>query len=158
MTSDEVLIEYMNEHYAHGRDHEHLRSEITTILCAAAFLLIGLVLEKSNNGIIIGAVGAAVFVLGMLNFAINRIHQNRFRAHVAVAAAILSDFEDRLWDTSSKSIRPSRARAKFDEIKSGSLSSTWNWVPAVVCLAGVLLVIYGGALILGLVPPLPASK
>jgi hypothetical protein len=68
MTKDEVLIQYMNEHYAHARDHEALRGQITSILCAAAFVLIGLVLEKEVPGRVLVAVGIVTIILGIYKF------------------------------------------------------------------------------------------
>jgi Tryptophan-associated transmembrane protein (Trp_oprn_chp) len=136
MGQEEVLIEYMNEHYAHARDHEALRAQITSILCAAAFVLIGLAISKdAPAGWVRAVVGIVVIALGGMNIWINWLHNNRFDAHVAAADKILEDLGNK--------DQINAARSKFKQIKKGSLSATWYSVPILVCVAGVLLVFYG---------------
>ena len=51
MDQAQLLIEYGNEHYAHARDHEHLRGQITAILSASAFILIGIAFDHRADPI-----------------------------------------------------------------------------------------------------------
>jgi hypothetical protein len=138
MDRDEILVEYMNEHYAHARDHESLRAQITSILCAAAFVLIGLSIDKNADSRVMIGVGIVAMALAALNYRLNEIHKGRFDAHVGVAGGILKDMENRLWRGSGGAIKPSEARKKFWK-EGASLSRTWNFVPLLVGITGLLV-------------------
>ena len=73
------LTTYAQEHYAHARDHEHLRAQITTILVAGAFVFIGLGVEKDLEW---WKILLPVFVLTMVNWRVVSMHNNRFKRHV----------------------------------------------------------------------------
>jgi hypothetical protein len=140
MEPDEVLLAYMNEHYAHARDHEDLRGQITSILCAAAFVLIGFAGTGTGKPVVLLAAGLIAAALGLLNLQLNGLHESRFDSHTRVARAIRDDFERRLWVVGVAAIRPSEARKEFK--KRGDLSATWDRVPMLVIASGVLLAVY----------------
>jgi hypothetical protein len=43
---ESVLLAVAQENYEHARDHENLRAQVTATLVAAAFVLIGLSLDR----------------------------------------------------------------------------------------------------------------
>ena len=73
------------ENYAHARDHEHLRGQITAILVAAAFILIGLAVDKGSDRSTLIYVGISAVSIGALNVYLVLIHNNRFAMHVDIA-------------------------------------------------------------------------
>jgi len=81
----EALILTVEENYAHARDHEHLRAQVTAILVAAAFVLIGLTIDTQLSGIRITYVAVMAILIGVLNVIVVLIHNNRFNRHVAIA-------------------------------------------------------------------------
>jgi len=147
MTHDDLLVQYMNEHYNHARNHESLRGQITSILCGVAFVIIGFGLGKDVGGIAIVGLGIAAFCLGLLNYQVNELHNNRFDAHAQAAGFIREELEKRLLQTEPQnSITTKQARDEFDKLKKGSLSKTWNYVSLAICIAALLLVAYGVAI------------
>lgn len=93
------------------------------------------------------AAGALAVMLGALNLRLNRLHENRFQAHVAAASFALFGLEQSL-PREGNLPSLSNCRAQFDQIKAGHLSETWAIVPKVVILAGALLVIAGFAILI----------
>lgn len=155
MTHDDLLVQYMNEHYNHARTHESLRGQITSILCGAALAIIGFGLGKDASGIGMVGLGLGAFCLGLLNYRVNKLHNNRFDAHAATAGFVRNKLEERLLQNESQTtITTRQARKKFDEVKRGSLSRTWNYVSLVICIAALLLVAYGVVYAFGIVPTL----
>ena len=63
----QLLTLTAEENYAHARDHEYLRAQITSILVAASFLLIGPVLGKDFSHHQLIFVILIVFVVSALN-------------------------------------------------------------------------------------------
>lgn len=144
MTQDDFLIEYMTEHYAHARDHEHLLAQITSILSAASSVLIGLAVDGFPHTLVLGGMGLLVVLISVLNLRLNWLHRNRADAHMEAAGAIRDDFETRLW-IAEKHNAPSTFRKKFDDVKTGRLTSTWNMVPLLFGVAGAALLAWGMA-------------
>lgn len=136
----DVLIEYMNEHYAHAPDHEHLRSQITSVLCASAFVVIGISLEKLA-GIRLGVAGIIVLSMGVLNLILNDLHNNRAEAHIKTARSV----RDHLLASSATATSSTTPTFEdiFAETKKGNLSATWQVLPAIVALVGLLMTVVG---------------
>jgi hypothetical protein len=119
----EVLRLIAEENYAHARDHEQLRAQLTSTLVAAAFVLIGLVVGNQVHGPASIYASALVMLLGLLNIALVVIHNNRFDMHVSIA-------------------RTARAQLHDVEIASGvqkrwSLSVAWLIVASFPVFAGI---------------------
>lgn len=116
------------ENYAHARDHEHLRAQITAILVAAAFVLIGFAIDKKSTNSTLVYVGIFSILIGVLNVYLVRIHNNRFNRHVEIARnakskiAVLDDFEPMLE-------------------KKYSLSNAWVIVASLPIIAGLGLIV-----------------
>lgn len=133
----QMLLAYANEHYAHARDHEHLRSQVTAILSAASMVLVGLGLEKLDaSSPQIAVIGLIVIGLGALNLRLNFLHKNRFDAHVAAARASMEALEG-----GAECIKNSRKA--FDAVKRGGLSKTWNMLPVAMILLGLAMTLFG---------------
>lgn len=117
-TKDEqVLILIAEENYAHARDHEHLRAQITSILVAGSFVLIGL-LGQDNIDQHLKIAGCVIcIIMGVLNFLIVLMHNNRFERHVDIARQARKQISDVKIETQIQKI--------------GSLDKTWL---AVACL------------------------
>lgn len=81
----EALVLTAEENYAHARDHEYLRAQVTAILVAASFVLIGLALDKGIGGAKLIYVAIIAILIGVLNVFVVVIHNNRFDRHVSIA-------------------------------------------------------------------------
>ena len=88
------------------------------------------------------ASGFFAVILGYLNLKINRLHENRFDAHVAAASYALYGLERALPIRESVPSL-SQCRGEFNKIKTGSLSGTWAAIPQVVIVAGLMLALAG---------------
>ena len=86
MTEEErqALVITADENYAHARDHEHLRAQVTSILVAASFVLVGLALDNLTAEKLI-YMSCILILLGILNILLVFTHTNRFKMHVDVA-------------------------------------------------------------------------
>ena len=82
------------ENYAHARDREHLRAQITAILVAAAFVLIGLTLDKDGSSSTCVYVAFSAMLIGSLNIYLVKIHNNRLERHVEIARNAKSKISD----------------------------------------------------------------
>lgn len=120
----EALIIIAEENYAHARDHEHLRAQVTSTLVGAAFILIGLGISKDGAGKV---TFVAIFsiLIGLLNVMLVFIHNNRFDRHVSIAR---------------------NARRMIATVEAGtdlprrlSLSTAWLMVASLPVFAGVVL-------------------
>ncbi|MBO9408816.1 hypothetical protein J7399_15375 [Shimia sp. R9_1] len=136
----EALLAYANEHYAHARDHEHLRSQVTAILSAGSIVLLSVAIDKFRTDSLLTIIASIMVVLlGALNLRLNILHSNRFRAHVNAAQKALKGVEG----TSDKdTITIAACRSVFEEAKKGSLSSTWNLLPWLLMILGLCLAVY----------------
>lgn len=81
----EVLKLIAEENFAHARDHEMLRAQVTSTLVAAAFVAIGLAIDKNVTGQVLTFVGVGAIVIGLLNVIVVAVHNNRFDRHVSIA-------------------------------------------------------------------------
>lgn len=117
------------ENYAHARDHENLRAQVTAILVAAAFVLVGLALDKGAIGVKL--IFAAIFaiLIGVLNIVLVFIHNNRFDMHVSVAENARKKIAD--------------LHAPREVKKKWSLYKAWLVVASLPILAGLGLLIIG---------------
>lgn len=118
------------ENYAHARDHESLRAQVTAILVAAAFVLIGLALDKLSGTRLI-YVSVAAIVIGSLNIWLVILHNNRFDRHVAIAREAKSQI--------------SVVEAGTNLRKFGNLGASWLLVAALPVMAGLALLILSWA-------------
>ena len=123
----EVLILIAEENYAHARDHEHLRAQVTAILVAAAFVLIGLAIGKDLDRRELRYVAALSILIGLLNVVLVVIHNNRFDLHVSIAR----DARHRI----------SAVEAETKISKRFSLSAAWQLVASLPVLAGLGLLL-----------------
>jgi hypothetical protein len=81
----EVLLLTAEENYAHARDHEHLRAQVTSTLVAAAFVLVGLALNANLSPAKLAYVAAMTLLIGILNVVVVIIHDNRAERHISIA-------------------------------------------------------------------------
>lgn len=117
----QALNSIAQENYAHARDHEHLSKRITSILVAGSFVLLGL-LGQDNINQHLKITGCFVCILlGVLNFLIVLMHNNRFE-----------------W----------QARNQISEVKIdtkiqkfGSLNVSWLIVASIPTLLGLIFLI-----------------
>ncbi len=128
----EALKIVAEENYAHARDHEQLRAQVTALLVAAAFVLIGLAIDKATDPLTSRSVAGMALMIGILNVLVVVIHNNRFDRHVEIARHArreiypLDDFN------------PKRGKLL-------SLSTAWIAVATLPIVGGfVLLVLRGG--------------
>ena len=126
----QALIITAEENYAHARDHEHLRAQVTAILVSAAFVLIGLAIDKLE-GLILYFVSALAIVIGLLNIRLIKLHTNRFDRHVDIARQAKAKLEGQ---SAVTNITPSIE-------KIGSLENTWLLVATLPVIAGITLVL-----------------
>lgn len=115
------------ENYAHARDHEHLRAQITSILVAASFVLTGLSLDKDVLEINKYFAAALNVAIGILNIHLITIHSNRFDLHVDVARQAKKILDS---NGKTKGIRPTIE-------KRGNLKAAWILVASLPIIIGV---------------------
>jgi hypothetical protein len=123
----QVLALLAEEHYAHARDHEHLRAEVTTILVAAAFVLIGLAVDKSACGARLYYVALLSVLIGVLNLCVAAVHESRFKRHVKAAREARSQI--------------AIVDIRLEEDKFLDLGIAWLFVAALPIFAGPGLVL-----------------
>lgn len=122
-TDLQALVLIAEENYAHARDHEHLRAQVTSTLVAAAFVLIGLAIGSNLHGAKLVYVAVLSISIGLLNVVLVLIHNNRFDRHVSIAR----DARRRI----------SSVEAEASVSKLFSLSAAWLLVACLPVLAGV---------------------
>jgi hypothetical protein len=125
----QVLMLAAEENYAHARDHESLRAQVTATLVAAAFVLIGLAIDKGVVGPKLVFVAGSAVLIGILNLMIVRIHNNRFDFHVSIARNARQ--------------RIAEVKIESDIPKKMSLSAAWQVVAALPIAAGIGLLLVG---------------
>ena len=126
----QALILIAEENYAHARDHENLRAQVTATLVAASFVLIGLTLDKDLTqltGLRLTYVGLFSVLIGVLNVVLVLIHNNRFERHVSIAR----DARRKIYNVEAVTTIP----------KFLSLSRAWLTVASLPAWAGAALVI-----------------
>ena len=122
-TDLQALVLIAEENYAHARDHEHLRAQVTSTLVAAAFVLIGLAIGSNLHGAKLVYVAVLSISIGLLNVVLVLIHNNRFDRHVSIAR----DARRRI----------SSVEAEASVSKLFSLSAEWRLEACLPVLAGV---------------------
>ncbi|WP_461427938.1 hypothetical protein [Gymnodinialimonas sp.] len=155
----ELLLASANEHFAHGRDHEHLRGQITAIISGAAGVLLGLALDEGNRTDLFlptcadrdpdfSIVYVSAIALCLLNVRLIALHNRLFDAHTRTANFIMRRLEN------SKETSLAEIRSYFGKLKqSGAedrywgtlprpgfrfgLSKTWFLVPAFILLISI---------------------
>ncbi len=129
-----TLLQYLTtiteEHYAHARDHEHLRAQITSILVAATFLLIGFAIEANVGSKAKVFISAAATVLSVINVLVVLMHNNRFKRHVDMGDDGMAKILGLVEGDDSVSL------PETDRKKRGSLAATWVVVAALPMIAG----------------------
>jgi hypothetical protein len=85
MEKTQLQLEYLKEQYAQARQHETLRTNVTTFLTAAVGVLLGLVFKEGRLNPDLWWAGVAVALIGVANFLINRAHYKGNRLHTAIA-------------------------------------------------------------------------
>lgn len=120
------------ENYAHARDHEHLRAQITAILVAASFVLVGLAIDKEPGSSAVTFMIIAVAVLSLTNVSLVFMHNNRFERHVDIARQA----KDEILKLDG-STAPAELTFSFEpeRKKWGALAITWVFVAALPILA-----------------------
>jgi hypothetical protein len=140
---DDLLMNYLNEHYAHARAHEVLRAQVVGFLTAAAIAVTGwAITQASDNPITIFSLGLGVVAIGVLSMRLTYLHTNRFDAHLNAARKIRGDLAQRLTRTPG-SVSIDDARKAFADKKRGELSRTWYVVSAMIAVSGIALCIFG---------------
>lgn len=122
------LLLTAEENYAHARDHEHLRAQVTSILVAASFVLIGLALDNGAQANRLYFAAVAAIALSFLNIMVVVAHTNRFQRHVEIAR-------------SAKRQLQHHVVADATTPKMYSLSTLWVAIAASPGIAGLALAI-----------------
>ena len=123
----QVLNLIAEENYAHARDHEHLRAQITSILLAGCFVLIGLLGQDSIDQYLKITGFIICTLMGVLNFLIVLMHNNRIERHIDVARQARNQISEVIIETKI---------SKF-----GSLNQTWLVVALIPSLSGLIFLI-----------------
>lgn len=124
----QALLLTAEENYAHARDHEHLRAQITSILVGASFVLLGLAVSGQIKPHAILFSSAISILIGILNVWLVILHNNRFDRHVDIARKakhLLTGDESLNLDSKIH--------------KRGSISTTWTLVASLPILGGLCL-------------------
>jgi len=144
MDYDDLLANYLDEHYTHARTHEALRAQIVGILTAAALVVIGWAITQSLAHTQISVVGVGVIAIGLLSWRLTYLHTNRIDAHLDAARTIRDNLDGRL-TRAPGSISIADARGAFRAKKRGELSRTWYLMSVVVTCSGLAISLYGTA-------------
>ena len=139
----QALVLTAEENYAHARDHENLRAQVTSMLVAAGFVLIGLSLDKSVTGPKLQFAAVLSVVLSIVNVILVVIHGNRFDLHVqrarnAKARLLLVKSEEP--ESKPDDAGPAEKKSKGVE-KKGSLSFWWTFVACLPGIGGLFLLL-----------------
>jgi hypothetical protein len=80
MEKTQLQLEYLKEQYTQARQHETLRTNVTTFLTAAAAVILGLIFKEGSSqqlwwgGLLVAAIGAANWWINRAHFLGNRFH------------------------------------------------------------------------------------
>jgi hypothetical protein len=85
MEKTQLQLEYLKEQYAQARQHETLRTNVTTFLTAAVGVLLGFIFKEGKLNPDLWWAGVVVALIGVANFLINRAHYKGNRLHTAIA-------------------------------------------------------------------------
>jgi hypothetical protein len=146
MEKTQLLLEYLKEQYSQARQHETLRTNVTTFLTAAAGVVLGILFKEGKpvpelwwGGLIVASLGAA-------NLIINKAHFLGNRFHTSMAGKTRRAIEATIQDWSND--KPSLIRAetlrdyglKGEDVSLGkSIQSAIQIVPFGVMLLGFII-------------------
>ena len=140
MDHAEFLTIYLNEHYAHARDHENLRAQVSSILSASSIFLMGILSVRDAPARHILAASGLVCILSLLNLVMNWLHSNRAKAHIDTAGEIREHVENAMWPQSNLTAA-SVYRTNFKTRKKGSLTIFWYALPTIIFGSGILMLL-----------------
>lgn len=144
-----ILALYAEENYAHGRDHEHLRAQVTAILTAAGFVTVGLALGQDAAMAAREYTMVAATALSALNLWLIALHTNRFDWHVAKARearrrmTLIAVGDSWAQHEGQPTIDPCDIEPKGKAKKWGCLATSWSLV-ALLPVASVAYLLLQG--------------
>jgi hypothetical protein len=146
MEKTQLQLEYLKEQYAQARQHETLRTNVTTFLTATAGVILGLIFKEGRliselwwGGIVVALVGAA-------NFWINRSHFKGNRLHTAIAGKTRRAIEDTIQGWTGDKPTQIRKEALKDEGFSGPNVSVGGTIQSAIQIIPIGIMILGCAL------------
>jgi hypothetical protein len=146
MEKTQLQLEYLKEQYAQARQHETLRTNVTTFLTATAGVFFGLMFKNGNlisdfwwGGLIVALIGAA-------NFWINRAHFEGNRLHTAIAGKTRRAIEKAIpgWTNDEPTLLRKEALKEkgYDGPNvsvGGLIQSTIQMIPIGIMLLGIIV-------------------
>jgi hypothetical protein len=148
MEKTQLQLEYLKEQYAQARQHETLRTNVTTFLTAAAGVTLGLIFRDGKLSSDLWWAGVIVAVIGAANFWINKAHYRGNRLHMAVAGKTRRAIENAVVGWTDD--RPTQLRddalteqgLKGPDISVGGIVQTAiQMVPVGIMLLGIALAV-----------------
>jgi len=142
MDQTTLLLDFLKEQYTQRRQHELSQTNATTFLTGAAGVVLGFALKEGLSGINAFAAGLVVFLIGAVNWRINRAHSLGSRFRDATAGKTLQALENAIqgWTVETPTeIRKAVLAEKSMKGFSRMIHSIATPIPIATMLLGILV-------------------
>jgi hypothetical protein len=153
MDKTQLQLEYLKEQYTQARQHETLRTTVTTFLTAGAGVVLGLIVKEGRLAPQLWWGGLIVALIGLANFWINQAHFKGNRLHTAIAGKTRRAIEKAISGWSNDTPTQLRKEAleehklKGPDISVGEIvQDAIQKIPIGIMVLGVVLAIILGAI------------
>ena len=146
MEKTQLQLEYLKEQYTQARQHETLRTNVTTFLTAAAGVTLGLIFKGGELSSALWWAGIIVALIGAANYWINRAHFRGNRFHTAMAGETRRAIEKSTQGWTDDTPTQIRSKVLKDHGFEGPKISIGGTIQSAIQLVPIGLMILGVAL------------